>query len=141
MDHHRKLERMYATAPVNALYGHPVLRVDEGTASLSFEVGPQHHHAARGMHGSVYFKALDDAAWFAVASLVEDVFVLTATFEVELLRPFGVGTVRAVGRVTARGERFEAEAELVDEAGRVLGRGRGQFARARSPLGPDVGYA
>jgi hypothetical protein len=35
-------------------------------------VRPDFFHAAHAVHGSVYFKALDDAAFFAVASLVQE---------------------------------------------------------------------
>lgn len=139
MEHHRKLERMYAAAPINRFY-RPTLRVDDARAEVSIEVTQAHHHSAGGMHGSVYFKLLDDAAWFACASLIDDVFVLTARFEVELLRPYGTGLVRAVGVVDARGERFIASAELFDAGDRVLARGRGEFARSRSALTPEVHY-
>jgi acyl-coenzyme A thioesterase PaaI-like protein len=42
--------------------------------------------------GSVYFKMLDDAAFFAVNSIVEDVFVYTVSLNVQLLRPVASGT-------------------------------------------------
>jgi uncharacterized protein (TIGR00369 family) len=138
-EHYRKLERMYAVAPINRFYT-PDLTVGEGTAEVSFDVVEPMHHSGGAMHGSVYFKALDDAAWFAVNSLVTEVFVLTARFEVTLLRPVSEGRIRAVGRVTSRGERFEAEAELFDEQGRKVALGRGEFVRGRAPLGPDVHY-
>lgn len=141
MEHHRKLERMYAHAAVNGLYPETVLVVGDGVATVTYRVGPEHHHAASGMHGSVYFKGLDDAAWFAAASVVEDTFVLTARFTVELLRPFGVGPVRAEGRVTEVGSLIQAEAELFDEHGKLLARGHGDFARGRRKLGPDTFYA
>ncbi len=141
MEHHRKLERMYAHAPVNGLYPETKLVVAEGAATVTFRVGTEHHHAAAGMHGSVYFKALDDAAWFAAASVVGDTFVLTARFTVELLRPFGVGPVRAEGRVLDRGSPVTAEAELFDGDGRLLARRHGDFARGRRKLGPDTHYA
>ncbi len=85
-EHHRKLEAMYGAAPVNAPC-EPRLEVREGEATLVMEVRACHFHAAGSLHGSVYFKALDDAAFFAVNSLVEDVFVLTTSFTVYLLRP------------------------------------------------------
>lgn len=139
MEHHRKLERMYAAAPINRFY-RPTLRVDEARAVVSIDVTEAHHHSAGGMHGSVYFKVLDDAAWFACASLVEDVFVLTATFELVLLQPFTTGTVRAVGVVDERGHRLRASAELFDEQDRLLARGRGTFARSSGLLSSEVHY-
>ena len=73
-EHFRKLERMYHAAPINQFY-RPVLTVGEGSAELEIPIRPEFFHAAAAVHGSVYFKALDDAAFFAVNSLVTEVFV------------------------------------------------------------------
>lgn len=139
MEHHRKLERMYAAAPINRFFK-PTLRVDEGRAELSFWVADHLHHSAGAMHGCAYFKALDAAAWFAVSSLVTELFVLTTRFEVRLTRPVAYGTVRAVGEVTARGEPFSARAELFDAQGHSVGTGEGDFVRGPVALGPEVHY-
>ena len=140
MEHYRKLERMYHGAPINTIY-EPVLEIGDGTAELRMPVKPEHFHAANALHGSVYFKALDDAAFFAVSSLVTDVFVLTASFTVYLTRPVTSGTMRAVGRVVHRSRSlFLAEAELFDDQGKLAGRGSGSFMRSASALTPAIGY-
>ena len=140
LDHFRKLERMYAAAPINRWFA-PSLAVSSGRAEVRIPVRPEFHHSAGATHGSVYFKALDDATFFAANSLVTDVFVLTASFELELLRPVVAGELRAVAQVIERGERrIIAEGELFDGDGVVVARGRGQFARSRTLLSPDVHY-
>lgn len=140
-DHHRKLERLYATAPIND-YFRPTLRISEGRAELDLPVRRDFFHAAHAMHGSVYFKALDDAAFFAVNSVVTDVFVLTVSFNVYLLRPVTAGVLRADGRlVNASRNLWIAESELHDERGKLVARGSGSFMRSAIALGPDVGYA
>ncbi|MHC4550149.1 MAG: PaaI family thioesterase [Planctomycetota bacterium] len=139
-DHYRKLERMYHDAPGNAYYA-PTLRVEEGRAELAMPVREVFFHSAGAVHGSICFKALDDAAFFAVQSLVKDRFVLTASFSLDLLRPVSQGTLHTVGRVVQRTpKRFCAEAELADDDGRTVARGRGTFVRSRIALGPAVGY-
>ena len=139
-DHYRKLERMYASAPINH-YFLPLLRVGDGEAEVRIEVRPDFFHAAHAMHGSVYFKALDDAAFFAVNSLVPDVFVLTATFNIYLTRPVSEGTVISRGRVVHRSRQiFLAESELFDGRDRSIGRGSGSFMRSAIALNADVGY-
>jgi uncharacterized protein (TIGR00369 family) len=139
--HYRKLERMYAHAPINS-YFQPKLAIGEGTAEIRILVREDFHHTAGAMHGVVYFKALDDATFFAANSLVEEVFVLTASFEIEFLRPVSSGEVRAVAEVIADdGRRIEAQGELFDEKDQLIGRGVGRFARSRIPLGPEVHYA
>lgn len=139
MEHFRKLENMYAAAPVNRFYD-PALVVEEGRATVTMEVQDRHHHSGGAMHGSVYFKLLDDAAWFAVNSLVTETFVLTARFEVKLKRPVVSGRLRAVGEVTERGKVFKARAQLFDQDDRLVGDGEGDFVRGWAPLGPDMHY-
>ncbi|HEV8269468.1 MAG TPA: PaaI family thioesterase [Thermoanaerobaculia bacterium] len=139
-EHFRKLERLYQGAPINQ-YFRPTLKVSNGAAELSIPVRPEFFHAAHAVHGSIYFKALDDAAFFAVNSLVTDVFVLTASYNLYLTRPVTEGTLRAAGRVVHRSRNlFIAEAELLDDQARQVGRGSGTFMRSAIALTPEVGY-
>ena len=93
------------------------------------------------MHGSVYFKMLDDACFFAVASLVEDVFVLTTSFTTYFTRPIASGRVTSRGKVVHAGKTvFLAEAEVFGEDGKSIGRGNGAFMKSTTPLGPALGY-
>ena len=139
-EHFRRLERMYLAAPCNEIY-RPTVSIREGEAEVGFAVGPHFHHAARAAHGSVYFKAMDDAAFFAVNSLVEDVFVLTVSFNVHLIRPISEGEMMASGRVvSASSNLWVAEADLKDGGGRILGHGSGSFMRSRINLADAMGY-
>jgi uncharacterized protein (TIGR00369 family) len=139
-EHYRRLERMYHGAPINQFY-RPTIRVSDGVTELDVPLRPEFFHAAHAVHGSVYFKALDDAAFFAVASLVTDVFVLTASFTIYLTRPVTEGTLVASGRVVHRSRSlFLAEAELRDPQQRLVARGSGSFMRSTIALTPEVGY-
>ena len=139
-EHYRKLERMYAYAPVTQWYG-ATIHVDDGTSQVEIAVRPEFHHAAHAVHGSVYFRALDDAAFFAANSRVAEVFVLTVSFTVHFMRPVKDGLLRARGRVVHGGGRlFTAESHLYDEAGTLLGQGAGVFTRSSIALDPSVGY-
>ena len=60
-DHFRRLERMYLAAPCNKIY-RPQITIREGEAEVASDVGPHLHHAGDAVHGSSYFKAMDDAA-------------------------------------------------------------------------------
>jgi len=138
--HFRALEEMYHGAPCNDRLD-PTLRIDTAEATVEFDVDESTHHAAGGMHGSYYFKALDDAAFFAVNSLVEDVFVLTTGFDVHLERPMSEGTVRAEGVVVnANPNQLLASAIAEDGEGNEIARGTGRFARSRVELDERVGY-
>jgi uncharacterized protein (TIGR00369 family) len=139
-DHYRKLERLYDAAPVTRLYG-AAITIGDGRAEVRLEARPEFHHAANAIHGSVYFRALDDAAFFAVNSQVTDVLVLTVSFTVHFARPVVTGQLRSVGRVLHGGGRlFLAEADLFDDRDQLLGHGSGVFTRSAIRLGTDIGY-
>jgi uncharacterized protein (TIGR00369 family) len=139
-EHFRKLERMYGAAPINGWFA-PTLTVSEGAAEVRIPLRPEFHHAAGAVHGSVYFKALDDATFFAASSIVREVFVLTANFQIDLLRPVVAGELRALAKVTENGERrIIVEGELFDAEGNLVARGKGSFARSKIPLTPALHY-
>ena len=139
-EHFRKLERMYLSAPLNDFYL-PTIHVEHGRAEITTPVKKSLFHAAGAVHGSVSFKMLDDAAWFAVNSLVDDVFVLTTSFTVYLTAPVSSGTLRSVGRVVSIGRTlWIAEAIAFDDDDREIARGSGTFVEGRQALGPAVGY-
>jgi uncharacterized protein (TIGR00369 family) len=139
-EHHRRLERMYLSAPANE-YFRPEIRIAEGRAEVRLVVRPDFFHAASAVHGSVYFKLLDDATFFAVSSLVEDVFVLTASFNIYFLRPISSGTMVARGTVVSRtGRLLVGEGVLVDSDDREIARGSGTFMPSRVSLDERLGY-
>jgi hypothetical protein len=50
-EHYRKLERLYASGPINGFY-RPTLEVREGAAKLVIPIRSELHHAANAVHGS-----------------------------------------------------------------------------------------
>lgn len=139
-EHFRKLKNMYLAAPCNEYYN-PEITIEEGSAEIQIPVKKSFFHAAGATHGSVYFKALDDAAFFSANSLVENVFVLTTTFTVHLTRPISSGKMRANGRVVnSTRSHIIAESVLFDSKDREIARGLGSFMRSSIELSPDIGY-
>jgi len=134
----RALERMYLSAPVNH-YFQPSIEIEAGRARISMPVQPSSFHAAGALHGSVYFKALDDACFFAAQANEPAAFVLTACFEVELLAPVTHGVLEAAGEVVADGRQIEAAATL-EVGGALVARGRGSFARSGTGLDEVASY-
>lgn len=139
-EHCRRLEQLYLAAPINAFYS-PTIWISEGEAEITVQVKPEFFHAADAVHGSVYFKLLDDAAFFAVNSLIEEHFALTASFTTYLLRPISEGSMKATGKVVYKGARsFIAEAVVVDGEGKEIARGSGSFVASKIKLTADMGY-
>ncbi len=140
-DHFRALERMYAAGPINEMY-RPTMVVSLGRAEITMNLSEKFFHAARAVHGSVYFKLLDDAAFFAASSYEKEFFVLTTSFTTYLTRPVSGGQMRAVGTVVNQNKtQFISEAVVYNDQDREIGRGSGIFVRSRQPLVKAMGYA
>lgn len=139
--HFRALERLYDSAPVNALFASRLEVVEAGRAWIRFAVTRETYHAAGAAHGTIYFKMLDDAAFYAANSLATDRFLLTTSFNLHFTKPVREGEVVAEGRwVSGRKRVFVAEARLIDSEGEEIGRGTGTFMRSRISLSSLPGY-
>ena len=139
--HHRALERLYASAPINATFASRLEVTGEGAARIHFDVTPEVFHAAGAAHGTIYFKMLDDAAFYAANTLSTDFFLLTTSFNLNFTKPVREGKVVAEGRwVSGKRRVFVAESRLVDEEGEEIGRGTGTFMRSRIALSGLPGY-
>ncbi|MEN6390468.1 MAG: PaaI family thioesterase [Syntrophomonas sp.] len=141
--HYRALERMYLEAPYNQeLYDDTTIKISRGEAIVTTRVQERHFHGAGAMHGSGYFRVLDDAAFFAVNSLFDDYMVLTVSFELRLMRQVSCGIIKSVGRFIRQesSKLFIAEATVYDEAGRVIASGTGKFIKSQRPVNSIPGY-
>ncbi|MCC9166313.1 PaaI family thioesterase [Pontibacter harenae] len=140
-EHFRRLESMYKAAPIQDIYNGTTLEVSEEEAIITLPISPSFFHAAQAVHGSVYFRLMDDAAYFAVASLVRDVFIVTTTFTTHLVRPVTGGSLKAVGKVRTKGKTiFTAEATVYNEKGKEVAFGTGQFTKTNQKLETLEGY-
>lgn len=140
--HYRALERLYDAAPVNAKFASRLEIVGEGRARLTFTIDRSVFHAAGAAHGTIYFKMLDDAAFYAANTHVTDRFLLTTSFNLHFTKPVREGEVVAEGRwISGRRRVLVAEARLVDAEGEEIGRGTGTFMRSRIALSSLAGYA
>ena len=139
--HFAALETLYASAPINALFPSKLTIIGEGRSRIDFAVDERVHHAAEAAHGTIYFKMLDDAAFYAANSLVTDRFLLTTAFNLLFTKPIRGGPVVAEGRwISGRRRVFVAEARLIDADGDEIGRGTGTFMRSRIALSSLAGY-
>jgi uncharacterized protein (TIGR00369 family) len=139
--HFRALESLYDTAPINDIWQSRLQIVESGFARISFELDKRYYHAAGAVHGTSYFKMLDDAAFYAANSLVSDRFLLTTGFNLLFTRPISGGTVTAEGRwVSGQRRVFVAEARLIDADGEEAARGTGTFMKSRIALSSLHGY-
>lgn len=139
--HYRSLESLYRHAPINGDFPSSIEIPEEGRCRIRFEVRREHFHAAGAAHGALYFKMLDDAAFYACNSLVSDRFLLTTAFNLLFTKPMGEGPVIAEGRwASGRRRVIVGEARLLLPSGEEAARGTGTFMRSHIPLSALPGY-
>lgn len=139
--HLRALERLYESAPVNGLFRSSLELPEAGRSLIRFEVDPSLFHAAGAAHGTVYFKMLDDAAFYAANGFVTDRFLLTTAFNLHFTKPMKAGPATAEGRwASGRRRVFVADARIVDSSGEECARGTGTFLRSHIALSGLEGY-
>lgn len=142
LEHYRKLEKMYLQANINTkIYDTTTVKISEGISEIGLTISEKYFHALGAIHGSVYFKLLDDAAFFAVNSIVEDAFVLTTSFTINLVRPIDNGVIKAIGKIKFKSRNlYVAESVLYNEDGKEIGFGTGNFTKSNIALTEKIGY-
>jgi uncharacterized protein (TIGR00369 family) len=139
--HLRALESLYACAPINGLFHSSLVLPEAGRSEISFTVSDATFHAAGAAHGTVYFKMLDDAAFYAANGLVSDRFLLTTAFNLHFTKPMREGEAKAEGRwISGKRRVFVAEARIIDCEGEECARGTGTFMRSHIALSGLAGY-
>ena len=140
--HYNKLRNMYLQANINTMIFDTITcKISQKKSEISLNITEKYFHALGAIHGSVYFKLLDDAAFFAASSVVEDVFVLTTSFTINITKPISQGTIKAIGNV-----RFESnnlivsESSLYNEDGKEIAFGTGNFSKSKILLKNTEGY-
>lgn len=139
--HLRALEALYDSAPINQLFRSKLILPFAGKSQISFTVSEESFHAAGAAHGTLYFKMLDDAAFYAANGLVSDRFLLTTAFNLHFTKPMRMGEARAEGRwISGKRRVFVAEARILDSDGDECARGTGTFMRSHIALSGLDGY-
>lgn len=133
---------MYLCANINTMLFNPTTcNISEGRSEISLAINEKYFHPLGAIHGAVYFKLLDDASYFAVSSIVKDVFVLTTSYEIKLIKPVNHGYLKAIGTVKHNYiNKFIAEATLYNEAGEKVAFGIGNFSKSKTLLSEKIGY-
>ena len=133
--HFQNLEKMYLNANVNTMiFDTTTCKISDGYAEIGLNISEKYFHGLGAIHGSVYFKLLDDAAFFAANSKSE-FFILTTSFNLNFLRPVKKGKIKAIGNLKySSGNSFIAESKLFNENGKEVAFGTGSFLNSKIPL-------
>ena len=105
--------------------------IGDGICTVSMSISDSMHHTANALHGSIYFKMLDEAAFFAANSLEPEVFNIILHY----LTPVSEGVLRAEGKVVNQNRsQIISEAVVYNKQDKEIGRGSGLFVRSKIPL-------
>jgi uncharacterized protein (TIGR00369 family) len=139
--HYKALEQMYLLGPINKIFP-PQIEISNGKATISMEVKPEYFHVLGAMHGSVYFKLLDDSAAFAAGSKNDQNPMVTVSFTTQISRPVSKGRVKATGNIVKLdGRKVYVESVMYDEDGNEIAKGNGIFLPAKIGLEEIEAYS
>lgn len=140
-DHFTKLKNLYYAAPINDQLK-PKISIIEKSAIIEQIIDQSHCHAGGFAHGSVIFKLLDDAAYFAAATSQPTFFLVTASYEIKFKNPAPIGRYKAIGELTdSSGRILKARSKVVDDKDQVIAKGTGLFIPTKQPLSDLAGYS
>tara|TARA_R110001592_G_scaffold39371_1_gene129642 strand:+ start:6152 stop:6586 length:435 start_codon:yes stop_codon:yes gene_type:complete len=136
LEHYRRLERLFDSAPLNqGIFAGSELSVSDREATLELTIGSQYFHAADAMHGAIYFKLLDDSAYFASASVEKTFFLLTKSYTIHFRRPVFEDRLKAIGKVVSVNEKeIISSSEIYNQEGKLVAHGEGVFVRGPKRL-------
>lgn len=142
INHYKKLENIYLKANINTdLYSTTTVKIEEGYSEVGLTISKKYFHALGAIHGSIYFKLLDDASFWSVNSVVHDYFCLTTSFNIQLLKPVSSGKLLAKGKLKFKSKNiFHAKSYLYNEDGDEIAFGTGSFCKSKILLSSDIGY-
>lgn len=140
-EHFIRLERLYRSAPIHELFEEFEFSLGTGTCEIQTSVGEGLFHGAGSLHGSIYFKLMDDSAYFAAMTVEKEYFIVTTQASIQLLRPVIAGDIIAKSRLIAQKEKeYTAEAELWSR-NKLVGKGQFEFRRSKKALSEIEAYA
>ena len=132
--HFDKLVNMYENAPINKIFN-PNIKISLGKSEISILAKSDFFHSANSLHGSIFFKMLDDAAYFAAHSYIDDCILVTASFSIDFIKPVASGIIKSIGQVDIRHEnKIKAQSFLYDQKNVKVAFGKGVFVRSKFPL-------
>lgn len=136
MKHYTFLENLYKQGNINEThFPDAEITVASEKAQISCTINEQWHHAKGSMHGAIFFKMLDDAAYFAAASVEKDKFLVTKSYALDFIRPHVDGKITAEGTLQSRTDQeYIASAVLKNEQGKIIGKGQGVFVKSKLDL-------
>jgi uncharacterized protein (TIGR00369 family) len=122
------LAATFHQAPITQHIRQVMRSLEAGRAVIELHADERLCHGAARVHGGVLALVLDNAGYFAAATVSGGYWVATTEFNVHLLEPVGAMDLLARGEVLRRGRHLiHTRMEIADGAGRVAATGLGSY--------------
>ncbi len=122
------LKSAFHDAPITRLIPQTMEVPAKGTVKITLHPDARHHHGAGRIHGGILALLLDNAGFFASATVTEGFWTATTEFKINLLDSVGEEPVVAVGTVLRRGRHvIHAEMHACSSGGTKIAVGLGSY--------------
>jgi uncharacterized protein (TIGR00369 family) len=130
-----ELRERVARSPFHGWVGIRLARVEPGESELTLDLEPHHFNPQKIVHGGIISLMADTAIGVALRSRLRPGLThRTAQLNVHFLRSADSGRVVAKGRALHSGKRMGyGEADVMDDAGKVLARASATFIVLPAP--------
>ncbi len=123
------LRDAFHEAPITQMVRQTMEIPEPGTVRITLHPDPRHHHGAGRIHGGILALLLDNAGFFASATLSEGYWTATTEFKINLLDSTSDEPVIATGKVLRKGRHLvHATMEAKTESGTLVAVGLGSYA-------------
>ena len=131
--HYKKLQKIYLNANLNKdIYSNTEIIISKNYSEIKMPIKGDYFHALKAIHGSVYFKMLDDAAFFAAQSVVQDYMLLTASFNISFKISVSNGYIKSIGTLYSESEKeITAESRMYNSKNELVAFGNGIFKKSK----------
>ncbi len=112
------LKERFHQAPITQHVKQTMTLIEEGRVQIELHPNSSLHHGGGQVHGGIIGVLLDNAGYFAAATLSGQKWVATAQYNVNLLKPVGLTTLVGTGVVVKAGRNMihtEIKAEVAGE--------------------------
>ena len=140
--HYKKLEKIYLNANLNKeIYSNTEIIISKKYSEIKMPIKEDYFHALKAIHGSVYFKMLDDVAFFAAQSVVQDYMLLTASFNITFKMPVTNGYIKSTGTLRSVSEKeFTADSKMYNSKNELVAFGNGIFKKSKISVDTIMDY-
>ena len=123
------LRDAFHDAPITRFIAQTMDLPKAGSVRITLHPSPCHHHGAGSIHGGIVGLLLDNAGFFASATVTGGFWTATTEFKVNLLEAAGDGALIATGTVLRKGRHLiHTRMEAATEAGLLVAVALGTYA-------------